>query len=132
VGSTEEVVAKCRQLRDAAAARQQRQERMRELLAEAQLPAHYLNGYLQRLCIWVERGEGSEQEALAAAQAKHAQEQAKEQAREQRRARMEALLADEQLPAHYVTAIPAVAEHVNSERGSEGAALEAARAAHLG
>jgi hypothetical protein len=105
---------------------------MRQLLAEAQLPAHYINGYLPQLCAWVERGEGGEQQALAAAQAKHDQEQAKEQARQQRRARMETLLAAVQLPGHYVTAISAVAGYVASGRGNEAAALDAARAAHPG
>ena len=129
-GTVAEVVAVWRARRDAAAVRAARSQRMRELLAEGQLPAHYLSYYVPAIEDWVQRGEGSEQAALAAARLQFEEAEAARLAREQRQARVSQLLAAEQLPDTCLTRVYTVSSYIDSCRGSEAAAMQAARAWH--
>ena len=81
---------------------------------------------LDVLFVYAAACAGSQAAAIEAARAQaHL-----EQARAQRRSAVTALLVAEQLPVGYMQLVLSVREYIYSGKGSEGAAMEAARAHH--
>jgi hypothetical protein len=125
-GSEEAVLAAAREKRAA----DQRREAVKARLVAEGLPEYYINSYhLPSIAAYINRGKGSEDEAVAAAVARHQLQQA----RVQRHDAVLARLAAEQLPADYTVTyygVSAVLAYIESGDGSEEGAMEAARAQH--
>jgi hypothetical protein len=103
----------------------ERRAAVRALLMAEQLPGDYLYT-VPSVREYIQSGAGSQAAAMEAARAQaHL-----EQARAQRRSAVTALLVAEQLPEGYMQLVLSVREYIYSGKGSEGAAMEAARAHH--